>query len=121
MAEVRTKFPPVEYTDDEWAAVVGRFVMSPVVEPDPVGSGIAGREVAAPHGVVYVRSESLTASAPVEPEQEEEAEEVEEEEEVDLEAWTVVELKGALEQAGIDYPANARKAELIELLEAAEQ
>jgi hypothetical protein len=120
MVEVRTKFPPEEYTDDEWAAVVGRFVMSPEVAPPPVESGLFGRVAAAPHGVVYVRSETLTSTPEVE--EEEEAEEVEEEEEeVDLEAWTVPELKDALEQAGVDYPANARKAELIELLEAAEQ
>jgi uncharacterized protein YfaP (DUF2135 family) len=34
-----------------------------------------------------------------------------------LEGWTVAELKDALDEAGVDYPANARKAELIELLE----
>jgi hypothetical protein len=41
----------------------------------------------------------------------------EEEEEEPLEGWTVNELKDALDEAGIDYPASARKAELIGLLE----
>jgi hypothetical protein len=40
---------------------------------------------------------------------------------VDLEGWTVAELKDALDQVGVEYPANARKQELIELLEEAEQ
>ena len=40
---------------------------------------------------------------------------------VDLEGWTVPELKDALDQLGVDYPASARKAELIALLEQAEQ
>ena len=38
----------------------------------------------------------------------------------DLEGWTVAELKDALDQLGIDYPASARKHELIGLLSEAE-
>jgi hypothetical protein len=51
----RSAFPPHELTEDEAAAIVGRFVMSPKPEPDPAGFGRDGREKAAPHGVVYVR------------------------------------------------------------------
>jgi hypothetical protein len=40
---------------------------------------------------------------------------------VDLEGWTVTELKNALDDLEVDYPANARKSELIALLEEAEQ
>ena len=40
---------------------------------------------------------------------------------VDLEGWTVPELKDALAQLGVDYPASARKAELIALLQEAEE
>jgi hypothetical protein len=39
---------------------------------------------------------------------------------VDLEGWTVTELKAALDDLEVDYPASARKAELIALLEEAE-
>jgi hypothetical protein len=41
-------------------------------------------------------------------------------EQPDLEGWTVAELKDALDQVGVEYPAGARKAELIELLQEAE-
>jgi hypothetical protein len=52
------------------------------------------------------------------PKPEPEPEEVEiEEEEVPLEGWTVGELKDALDEAGAEYRASARKAELIELLQ----
>ena len=40
---------------------------------------------------------------------------------VDLEGWTVPELKVALAQLGVDYPASARKHELIALLQEAEE
>jgi hypothetical protein len=66
----RTAFPPHELTESEAAAVVGRFVMSPIPQPDPAGRGEgaplpegvystppSGRDPAAPHGVVYVRAD----------------------------------------------------------------
>jgi hypothetical protein len=58
-APTRERFPPHEMTEDEQAAVCGRFVMSPIAEPDPAGSGTYGREQAPPHGVVYVRAETF--------------------------------------------------------------
>lgn len=41
--------------------------------------------------------------------------EEEETEEVDVESMTVAELKAALEEVGIDYPASALKADLVQL------
>jgi hypothetical protein len=41
--------------------------------------------------------------------------------EIDLEGWTVPELKDALAQLGVDYPASARKHELIALLQEAQE
>jgi hypothetical protein len=165
MAETRTAFPPHDLTEDEEAALVGRFNQDTEPQRDPAGHGRAGREKAAPRGVVYVRDQereraasiraavaqfeavgeevpehlaALAAELPeeepepeaeveaeAEPEGETEAEEEtaepeEEGEEVDLEGWTVAELKDALEQAGVEYDPRARKADLIELLEQAE-
>jgi arginyl-tRNA synthetase len=124
MAE-RTTFPPKDFTEDERAAVAGRFVMDPKAEPDPAGSGKEGREKAAPHGVVYVRAESFDAAtvAPAEPDEEEaEDEEPEEEqaEEEDYESWTVQELKDTLDSMNIEYDAKAHKADLITLMREAE-
>jgi hypothetical protein len=48
------------------------------------------------------------------------AAEPEPEEEVYLEDLTVPELKEELDARGVEYPANARKAELIELIEQAQ-
>jgi len=45
---------------------------------------------------------------------------VEPEEKADLGAWTVAELKGALDDLEVDYPSSAKKADLVELLEEAQ-
>jgi hypothetical protein len=127
-APTREKFPPFEMTEEEAAATVGRFVMSPTAEPDPAGSGSGGREQAAPQGTVYVRAETFNEEdhePPEEAEEEAEEEEAEEEkestEEEALEEFTVSELKEELDSLGVEYPPHARKAELIELVQKAEK
>jgi len=70
----------------------------------------------------YASAEPLGAAPPVEPEPEQPSLwDQEETEQPDLEGWTVAELKDALDQVGVEYPASARKSELIQLLEEAEQ
>lgn len=39
------------------------------------------------------------------------------EKEVDLSSWTVKKLKEKLDEMGIDYPSNAKKEELVSLLD----
>jgi hypothetical protein len=53
----RDKFPPHEYTDDEKAAVAGRYVENAKRETPPDEGGRYGRTPPAPHGTVYVSDE----------------------------------------------------------------
>jgi hypothetical protein len=113
-------------TEEEQAATAGRFVMSPKPVPDPAGSGDEGRESAAPQGEVYVRAEAFDETEPEEESEEESEDDGEEqaeegyEEAVEPDDLTVAELKEELDSLGVEYPASARKAELIELLRQAE-
>jgi hypothetical protein len=128
---------------DEKAAVVGRFVMSPEARPDPAGSGVYGREQAAPHGVVYVRAEAFEgAEAEAEPEAEEAEAEVpaaeepeldydaadedvpppepDDDDDVDPGSMTIPQIKAELDALGVAYDQKALKAELVAALEKAE-
>jgi hypothetical protein len=70
----------------------------------------------------FASAEPITAAGTEpEPEPQPSLWDQDETEQPDLEGWTVAELKDALEQVGVEYPASARKHELIALLEEAEQ
>ena len=70
----------------------------------------------------FASAEPMTGAPPDnEPEEQPSLWDEEEAATADLEGWTVAELKDALEQVGVEYPASARKHELIALLEEAEQ
>ena len=68
----------------------------------------------------YASAEPMTAAPAAEPDVQPSLWETETEAGVYLEGWTVAELKSALDDLEVDYPAGARKTELIALLQEAE-
>jgi hypothetical protein len=68
----------------------------------------------------YASAEPMTAAPAAEPDVQPSLWDTETEAGVDLEGWTVAELKSALDDLEVDYPADARKTELIALLQEAE-